>query len=354
MGASREKGEVGRRLVPNKQKVKAVELFELTKALINIESVTGHERACTEFLRGYLAARNFEVELQPVSRERSNVFAKKGKPDVVLSTHIDTVPPFFLACEDEEYIHGRGSCDAKGILASQIVAAERLLSEGLRDFGLLFLVGEETTSDGAREANLHPPGSRYIINGEPTENKLVVGSKGNLRLDIRSKGKMAHSAYPHLGESAIDKLLDVLVDLRKVPLPHDPLLGPATLNIGVISGGRAANVVPDQATAQIVIRTVNGSEELRRKISELLEGWCEFEFVRDTPALRMEKLDGYATDVVAFATDLPSLTRWGRPVLLGPGSISVAHTEHECVCKAELVKAVDMYCRLVRELKNRS
>jgi acetylornithine deacetylase len=328
-----------------------MEIFELTKALINIESVTGHERACAEFLRGYLVARNFQVEFQPVSRDRSNVFAKTGKPDVVLSTHIDTVPPFLLAREDEEFIYGRGACDAKGILAAQIVAAERLVSEGVTDFGLLYLVGEETTSDGAREANLHPPGSRYIINGEPTQNKLVVGSKGNLRLDIRSKGKMAHSAYPHLGESAIDKLLDVLVDLRKVPLPHDPLLGPATLNIGVISGGRAANVVPDQAAAQILIRTVNGSEELRRNISELLGGRCEFEFVRDTPPLRMEKLDGYETDVVSFTTDLPALTRWGRPVLLGPGSILVAHTEHECVPKAELVKAVDLYCRLVHELK---
>jgi acetylornithine deacetylase len=328
-----------------------MEIFELAKALINIESITGHERACAEFLRGYLAARNFEVALQPVSRDRSNVFAKTGKPDVVLSTHIDTVPPFLLAREDEEFIYGRGACDAKGILAAQIVAAERLLSEGVTDFGLLFLVGEETTSDGAREANLHPPGSCYIINGEPTENKLVVGSKGTLRLDIRCKGKMAHSAYAHLGESAIDKLLDILVDLRKVSLPHDSLLGPATLSVGVISGGRAANVVPDQAAAQILIRSVNGTEELRRQLSELLAGRCEFEFVRDTPPLRMERLEGYETEVVSFTTDLPALSRWGRPVLLGPGSIRVAHTEHECIHKAELVKAVDLYCRLVRELK---
>jgi acetylornithine deacetylase len=330
-----------------------MEIFELTKALINIESVTGHERACADFLRSYLVARSFQVELQPVSRDRFNVFAKKGKPDVVLSTHIDTVPPFLLAREDEEFIFGRGACDAKGILASQIAAAERLLREGVTDFGLLYLVGEETTSDGAREANLHPPGSLYMINGEPTENKLVVGSKGILRLDIQCKGRMAHSAYPHLGESAIDKLLDVLVDLRKVSLSCDPLLGPSTLNIGVISGGRAANVVPDQASAQILIRTVCDSEDLRRKISELLTGRCEFEFVRDTPTMRMEKLDGYETDVVSFTTDLPALTRWGRPVLLGPGSIRVAHTEHECVAKAELVKAVDLYCQLVRELKNR-
>jgi acetylornithine deacetylase len=330
-----------------------MDLFELTQALINIESATGHERACAEFLHGYLGARNFEVEFQPVSRDRSNVFARRGKPDVVLSTHIDTVPPFLLAREDEEFIYGRGACDAKGILASQITAAERLVSEGVSDFGLLFLVGEETTSDGAREANLHPPGSRYIINGEPTDNKLVLGTKGNLRVDVRSKGKMAHSAYPHLGESAVDKLLDALHDLRNIPLPHDPVLGPATMNIGVIAGGRAANVVPDQATAQIVIRTVNGSEEILRRIAESIEGRCELEIVRDTPQMHLEKLDGYETDVVAYTTDLPSLTRWGRPVLLGPGSILVAHTDHECVRKAELLEGVGLYYRLVRELKKR-
>jgi len=328
-----------------------MELFELTKALVNIESVTGHERACAEYLRGYLAGRNFDVVLQPVSRDRANVYARTGKPDVVLSTHIDTVPPFIPAGEDAELIYGRGACDAKGIIAAQIAAAERLLGENVTDFGLLFLVGEETTSDGAREANLHPPGSRYIINGEPTENRLVLGSKGNLRLEIRAKGRMAHSAYPQLGESAIDKLVDVLVDLRKIPMPQDALLGAATLNVGVISGGRAPNVVPDHASAQIVIRTVNSSEEMRRHIAEVVGGRCECEFIRDTPPLHLEKLDGYATDVVAFTTDLPSLNRWGRPVLLGPGSISVAHTERECVAKAELVKAVELYCRLVRELK---
>jgi acetylornithine deacetylase len=330
-----------------------MEIFELTKALINIESVTGHERANTQFLRDYLAAKGFDVELQPVSRDRSNVFAKRGKPAVVLSTHIDTVPPFFPAREDERFIYGRGACDAKGIIAAQIAAAERLVSGRVSDFGLLFVVGEETTSDGAREANLHPPGSRYIIGGEPTENKLVLGSKGHLRLDIRCSGKMAHSAYPHLGESAIDKLVDVLLDLRSIPLPYDPLLGPSTLNVGLIAGGRAANIVPDQASAQIAIRTVNSTEDLRRRISELVAGRSELEFVRDTPALCLEKLDGYETGVVAFTTDLPSLTRWGRPVLLGPGSISVAHTERECVGKAELVNAVDLYCRLVCELKNR-
>jgi len=328
-----------------------MELFELTRTLVNIESVTGNERACTAFLRDYLAERNYQIELQPVGPERANVFATRGVPEVVLSTHLDTVPPFFPAREDEEFIYGRGACDAKGIIAAELAAAERLVGEGVGNFGLLFLVGEETVSDGARVANLSPRGAKYIINGEPTDNKLALGSKGILRVDIRTRGKMAHSAYPELGESAVEKLLDILADVRKLPLPADPVLGPATLNIGVISGGRAANVVPDEAQAQVLIRTVDDGRELRAALGRLLSGRAEFEFVRDTPALRMEKLDGFETEVVAFTTDLPSLTRWGRPLLLGPGSIRVAHTEHERVRKADLARAVELYCRLVKELK---
>jgi acetylornithine deacetylase len=331
-----------------------MELFELTKALVNIPSVTGHEGACSEFTRCELLDRRYQVELQPVSEGRSNVLAFHGIPEVVLSTHLDTVPPFMPANEDDEFIYGRGSCDAKGIVASQIIAAERLRNEGVRDFGLLFLVGEETTSDGAQAANAAPRGSKYIINGEPTENKLIIGSKGNLRLDLRTEGRMAHSAYPHLGESAIEKLLDILADLRRLPLSQDPVLGPSTMNIGVIAGGRAANVIPDEARAEILFRTVSDSTELRAQIREVLEGRCEYVFARDTPVLKMDRLDGYETDVVAFTTDLPSLTRWGRPSLLGPGSISVAHTDHERVRKADLVRAVDLYCRLVRELKGKA
>jgi acetylornithine deacetylase len=316
-------------------------------------SVTGHEKACAEFVKGYLVQLGFQAELMPVSRDRSNVFATWGKPDIVLSTHMDTVPPFFPAHEDADHIYGRGSCDAKGILAAQLSAAERLKKDGVENIALLFLVGEETVSDGAREANLHPHGSRYIINGEPTENKLVIGCKGNLRIDVRAHGKMAHSAYPHLGVSAIDKLLDVLADVRQIPLPVSPVLGPSTLNIGVITGGRAANVIPDEAVAQILIRIVEDSDPLRRKITEVIGDRCELVIVRDTPVLLMEKLDGYETDVVAFTTDLPSLTNWGRPLLLGPGCISTAHTERECVRKADLVAAADLYYRLVRDLKNR-
>lgn len=330
-----------------------MELFELTKTLVNIESITGHEAACSEFLGRELAARKFRIELQPVSQGRANVFASRGTPDVVLSTHVDTVPPFYPASEDEQFIYGRGACDAKGIVASQIMAAERLVSENVENFGLLFLVGEEAVSDGARVANLSPPGSKYIVNGEPTNNKLVVGSKGILRVDLRTRGKMAHSAYPHWGDSAIEKLLDILNDLRKLRLPRSPVLGPSTMNIGVISGGRAANVIPDEADAQVLFRTVNADGKLRRRVDTVLQGRCEYEFVRDTPAFELEKLEGFETDVVAFTTDLPNLTAWGRPVLLGPGSIDAAHTDCERVRKVDLVRAIDLYCRLVRELKNR-
>jgi acetylornithine deacetylase len=331
-----------------------MELFELTRTLVNIESVTGNEKACAAMLRDYLAERGFRVELQPVGVERANVLALRGTPEVVLSTHIDTVPPFTPASEDNEYIYGRGSCDAKGILAAQVIAAEHLVAGGVGDFGLLFLVGEETLSDGAAVANQSPCGSKYLVNGEPTENKLAVGSKGVLRLDLRARGRMAHSAYPNLGESAIEKLLDVLADLRRMALPVDPELGPSTLNIGTISGGRAANIIPDEARAQVLIRTVVDTGELRETIRQLLGNRCEYELVRDTPALKMERLDGFETDVVAFTTDLPNLTNWGRPLLLGPGSISVAHTDHERVKKSDLVRAVDLYCALVRRLKGRT
>lgn len=331
-----------------------MDLFELTKGLVNMASVTGHEKGCAEYIKGYLGQQGFQAELMPVSRDRSNVFASWGKPDIVLSTHMDTVPPFFPAHEDAEHIYGRGSCDAKGILAAQISAAERLKQDGVEDFALLFLVGEETVSDGAREANLHPRGSQFIINGEPTENKLVIATKGNLRVDLRARGKMAHSAYPHLGINAIDKLLDVLVDLRKIPLPVSQVLGPSTLNIGVITGGRAANVVPDEATAQVLLRIVENGAPLRQRIIEVVNGRCEIDIVRETPLLMMEKLEGYETDVVAFTTDLPSLTNWGRPLLLGPGSITMAHTDRECVRKADLVEAANLYYRMVRDLKNRA
>ncbi|MGH9405145.1 MAG: M20/M25/M40 family metallo-hydrolase [Terriglobia bacterium] len=331
-------------------------LFELARALVDIPSVTGDEGACCSFLAEYLEKRRWRVETIPVSEGRFDVFASRGTPEIVLSTHLDTVPPFSPAREDLEFIHGRGSCDAKGIAAAQVTAAGLLADEGLDNLGLLFLVGEEMLSDGACAANRVPRGSKHIINGEPTNNRLAIGTKGVLRVDVCTRGKMAHSAYPELGESAIDKLLDILADVRELPLPSDPAMGDSTLNIGVISGGCAPNVIPGEARAQLLFRTVpepDSARHLKFQIEALLRNRCDFEIVRETPALKMDRLDGFETDVMAFSTDLPSLTAWGRPYLLGPGSIHVAHTDCECVRKSELVEAVSLYCRLVRELKAR-
>jgi acetylornithine deacetylase len=328
-------------------------VFKLTKELVNIESVTSNEIECGRFIHDLLEGQGYAVELQPVSDGRCNVFARRGRPEIVLSTHIDTVPPDVPPSEDEVFIYGRGACDAKGSLACQIVAAERLAAQGVGDFGLLFVVGEETGSDGARVANASAPGTKYIVVGEPTENRLVVATKGTFALRLRARGRAAHSAYPERGESAINRLLDVLAALRAMELPSDPELGATTMNIGVISGGRAANVVPDLAEADILFRTIDDSSELRRRIAAVLDGTCDYEFPRQTPTLRLEKLDGFETDVAAFTTDATHLANWGRPLLLGPGSILQAHTANEHVRKTDLLRAVEQYQQIVLALKSR-
>ncbi|MGH9355877.1 MAG: M20/M25/M40 family metallo-hydrolase [Terriglobia bacterium] len=334
-----------------------VNLIELAVSLVNIPSITGEEGQCCDFLANYLAARGWQVERIPVSTGRFNVLAWRGRPQVVLSTHLDTVPPFIPAHEDAEFIHGRGSCDAKGIAAAQVMAAQKLVGAGATDLGLLFVVGEETVSDGACAANLQPRGSAYLINGEPTDNRLATGTKGVLRIDVRVQGKMAHSAYPELGDSAVEKLLDVLAEVRRLPLPVDDALGPCTLNIGTISGGCAANVIPGEARATLLFRTVPRQRDgwsLRAEVEKLLAGRCDYTVVRDTPVVKMEELDGFETAAVAYSTDVPSLTAWGRPFLIGPGSIHVAHTDHERVRKTELLAAVDLYVRLVGTLKGQT
>jgi acetylornithine deacetylase len=325
-------------------------LIALTRALIDIESVTGNERAVGDFLFEYLS-RLGPVERMPVEGNRFNLFASWGEPEVVLSTHIDTVPPFFPSSEDDDFVHGRGACDTKGILASMIKAIETLLSQGASGFGLLLVVGEETDSIGAQVANRQPRGSRYLINGEPTENRLAIGSKGALYLRIEAKGRMAHSAYPELGESAIDRLLETLARLRAVPLPSDPVLGETTLNIGTISGGRASNVIADQSRAEVLIRTVGDTAELRRAIGEALVGVEVTE--RETRAMRLGSLPGFETTVVKYTTDIPRLGAWGEPFLLGPGSIHLAHTSGERVPKRELEEAVRLYTEMVRRLQKR-
>src|ERR1700733_6172828 len=335
--------------------------LELTRALIDIDSVTPNEEQVGVYLADYLSAlaartggRRERIEAEP---HRYNVLAYWDAPVVTLSTHIDTVPPFFVSREDNEFIWGRGACDTKGIIASMITAAERLLEQGVRDFALLFVVGEERNSAGAYHAAKDPRGSKYLINGEPTENQLALGSKGGLRYELVAHGKMAHSAYPQLGDSAIEKLLDALDAIRKVALPVDPVLGASTLNIGTIHGGRAPNVIPDEARAELFIRLVGDSDSTRRALAEAVSPWSErgveLNWVLEIPAIHLTAVEGLPTTVVAFTTDIPAFGgSWGQPLLFGPGTIHVAHTLEERVPKQQLLDAVEIYQRMVKQLQN--
>ena len=332
-------------------------LFELTRRLIDIESITPNEREIANFLYdrlGNLArAHNGTLERMPVEDGRDNVFVRFGDSRVTLSTHMDTVPPFLPSREDGDEIWGRGACDTKGIIAAMIVAAEELLRGGKRDFGLLFVVGEERNSAGALAAARTPRGSRFLINGEPTENKLALGSKGALRYEIIAHGRMAHSAYPELGDSAVLKLLNALERIRNMPLPADDVLGASTLNIATLQGGRAPNVIPDYAVAEIFIRVVDGAQELRRTVEQCVAPDAEAKEVLFIPAVRLHSLPGFATSVVAYTTDIPAFAgTWGQPFLIGPGSIHVAHTAEERIAKSQLTEAVSIYKELVTRLLN--
>jgi acetylornithine deacetylase len=334
-------------------------VFELTRALVDIESVTNNEERVGNFLFDLLTplASRFggHVERVEVEPRRFNIFAQWGDQlYVTLSTHMDTVPPFFASREDDEFIWGRGACDTKGIIACMIHAVETLLAAGQRNIGLLFVVGEERNSAGAYRAARDPRGSRYIINGEPTGNRLALGSKGVLRYEVAATGKMAHSAYPELGDSAIHKLIDALADIRRLPLPVDDLLGPSTLNIGTLSGGRAPNVVADEAHADVMVRLVGDSAETKAALARAVDGRAELREVIEIPALRLNALEDIPTTVVAFTTDIPAFGgQWGEPFLLGPGTIHVAHTLEERVPKSELTEAVELYQRIVRHLCKR-
>ena len=331
-------------------------VFELTRALVDVPSVTEDEGAVAQFLEQYLreiaATTGGTVERIAVTEDRWNVLAVWGQPVVTLSTHMDVVPPWFASSEDERRIWGRGACDAKGIIAAMIVAATELLRDGQRNFALLFVVGEERNSAGAYAAATQPRGSQFIINGEPTENKLALGSKGSLRYELIARGRMAHSAYPELGESAIDKLLNMLAEIRSIKLPSHPVLGPSTLNIGTISGGRAPNVIADDARAELLIRLIDDGSATRAAVQQAANlAGIEAKEVLCVPAVQLESLPGFETDIVAFTTDIPAFGgAWGKPLLIGPGSIHVAHTTEEHIEKEQLTRAIEIYKELVIRL----
>jgi acetylornithine deacetylase len=333
-------------------RIHSMDIVSLTRQLVNIESITGNEGPVGIFLAEQLRQLGNNVQQTLVDGKRSNVYAtspQEPNPAIVFSTHMDTVPPFISSSEDDSRIYGRGSCDAKGIIAAQIAAAERLKREGI-SVGLLFLVGEERDSLGAKAANQQPNACKFLINGEPTENRIAIASKGALRAELTASGRMAHSAYPELGSSAIDKLIEALHRLRAMKLPCDPEVGPCTLNIGLIEGGRAPNVISDKAHALLLYRLIGRSQQLRQEIVATVGDSAKVEFTLEIPFVRLRTFEGLPTMVAAFTTDIPALSNWGQPLLIGPGSIHVAHTEGECVEKKQLRDAVDLYVALARKL----
>jgi acetylornithine deacetylase len=328
-------------------------LFQLTRQLIDIPSLTGDEAAAAQFLTSYLRDLGYRVEEQEVETNRFNVLATtNASPRVVFSTHIDTVPPFISSSEDDDYIYGRGSCDAKGIIAAQVIAAEQLRAGAIEEIGLLFTVDEELSSKGAQLANNHPLAREceFLINGEPTDSKLAVGTKGSMRLLLTTDGRSAHSAYPEAGDSAIEKLLDVLADIRLLKWPGDSFFGETTCNIGVIHGGTRPNVIPAQANAELQIRLAVAADDVKRVVENTVAGRATIEYASAHDPVRLFEVPGFDSCVVRFTTDIPYLSNWGRALLIGPASILDAHTSHERVSKRELNSAVDLYTNLARHL----
>jgi acetylornithine deacetylase len=324
-------------------------LVELTRALVDIDSTTGREAEAGRWLAGHLRQLGFSVSELPVDSDRFDILATAGPPAVVLSTHFDCVPPFFPSRLSGDRIVGRGSCDAKGILAAQVMAVDRLRREGEARVGLLFVVGEERGSDGARAANRAAAGSRFLVNGEPTDNRLGLATRGVLRLKLLASGRAAHSSSPELGESAIEKLVDALVELRSIELPADEMLGRTHYTVGLISGGVAPNVVPPAAEAEVMFRTVGEAAAVRRAIGAIEER-VSVETVLEVPPVRLRTVPGFDTAVFPYSTDIPFLVNWGEPLLFGPGSVHVAHTAEEFVEVGMLRAAVDGYVTIVRRL----
>lgn len=324
----------------------------LTRDLVALETPTGREGPATALLAALLAKLGYRVERQAVSPGRENLYAVREPPEVVFSTHLDCVPPYLPLREDDTHLHGRGTCDAKGLAAAMVAAAEQLAEAGERRIGLLFVVGEENGSDGAHAAEAFGPKGRFLINGEPTENRLCIGQKGSLKVVLEAEGRAAHSGYPDEGESAILPILDSIERIRRLPLPNDPLLGPGTLNVGIITGGVAPNVIPPSARAELLLRLVGPSAPMRELLAGAVRPGVRITFPTELPSFKAASPPpaGWATTVVSYASDLPFYGAWGERYQLGPGTIRVAHTNQERIAKAELIAGVGLYVRLAQQL----
>ena len=321
----------------------------LALELMGVDSTSGGEGAVVALAERLLVARGWRVQRIPVTAGRDTLLATSGDaPALAFCTHLDTVPPYIPPRVEGGRLHGRGACDAKGIAAAMVCAGERLRERGTPT-ALLFVVGEETTHDGAHAANasaLRPPSVRVLLAGEPTESTLALGTKGAVRFTLRTRGRAAHSAYPHLGESATARLVALLAELDSVALPSDPLLGETTVNIGLLAGGVADNVIAPWAEARLMARLVTSPEEALALFTRWLNGRAELQPGVRVPPVRLGVVPGFPTSVAAFATDIPELTAWGTPYLFGPGSIHVAHTDEEHVEVDELRSAVAAYVRI--------
>jgi acetylornithine deacetylase len=324
--------------------------LRLTRQLVDIDSTTGREGDVARYLARTLGDLGYRVTEQPLDGNRVNVVAAIDEPSLVFSTHFDCVPPFFPSREAGGLLYGRGACDAKGILVAQIAAAERLRHAGETRVGLVFVAGEERGSDGAKAANTLATESRYLVNGEPTDNRLATATRGVYRVRLTATGRAAHSSLPELGESAIDKLIDALVAARAIAWPVDPELGRTYYSVGLIKGGVAPNVIPHEADAEMMFRTVGPPDELRLLLHARVGPLVSLEDILVVPPVRLVTLPGFDTAAFSFTTDIPFLDRWGAPLLIGPGSVTVAHTAEEHVSIAELARAVDLYEKIARRL----
>ena len=329
-----------------------VDPVQLTRDLVSLETPTGREGPAVGLLAGLLERLGYHTIRQPVSPGRDNLYAYREPPELVFSTHLDCVPPFIPLREDDIHLHGRGTCDAKGLAAAMVAAAERLAARGERRIGLLFVVGEENGSDGAHRAGDLVPKGRWFINGEPTENRLCVGQKGSLKIVVEAVGRAAHSGYPQEGRSAILMLLEVLARIHRIPLPTDPVLGSGTLNIGVLQGGVAPNVIPASARAELLMRLVGPADRLRGEVAACAVEGVTISCPVELPAVRnpASARPGWETTVVGYASDLPFFQDWGARFQLGPGTIRVAHTGEERIAKAELLAGVEKYVQLAQDL----
>jgi acetylornithine deacetylase len=326
------------------------DVVALAAELCAIPSTTREEGAVGAFVAEWLGMRGFTVRTQEVSEGRHNVWATRAGGGVTLSTHLDTVPPYVAPRRTDDRLYGRGTCDAKGIAAAMMCAAQQLADAGEERVDLLFVVGEERGSDGATAANTLPATSRYLINGEPTESALAAGCKGALRLTLRTHGREAHSAYPHLGDSAITRMVTLLADLDALVLPVDDRLGPCTLNVGTVHGGVAPNVIPGSCEAELLVRLVSDADGVKDTITAWVAGRADVSFGLCIPAQHFHVVPGFEVRPMAYTSDIPLLTNWGTPLLFGPGSIHVAHTPDEFIDVEELRASVTHYERLVRSL----